>query len=331
MKNILAKKAAIALAALSMFGCATTISTVVQRPAELNMNGAKSISVLPFQISDDSKSETSVNILGLFSITVDNKEKNRELSEVATELTTKLSGSIASSGYYQFVTANAVQTKLTAGENAPCDAYLTGKFQNFRDSIESKTEKRKDDDDNEYFVDVYYRKCTATLVYEIIESKTNTIIAYKVRNIEVNSSNYDNKHQVPHTVDVLKGELSQITTEITHQIQPYSETVYLTFMKDKTKDPMMKNANTLAKNGDLKSSKDLFEKLYKEKGYMEAGYNQALLTQALGDLEGARDLLQEISRTTGNPKAIQAMNAVNREIESRDKLKAQNAQRENAE
>ena len=91
----------------------------------------------------------------------------------------------------------------------------------------------------------------------------------------------------------------------------------------------MKYADEVVKAGSVEYGKDLFMDLYVKRGYMEAGYNAALLLEALGDLEGARDLMQEVFDIFKDTRALKAVEDIKAEIESANKLQYQNDIRRN--
>ena len=86
----------------------------------------------------------------------------------------------------------------------------------------------------------------------------------------------------------------------------------------------MKYADETVKAGSVEYAKNLFLDLYEKRGYMEAGYNAAILLEAMGELEEARDLMQEVLDIFRDSRAARALEDIKAEIDSANKLQYQN-------
>ena len=165
-------------------GCATTVPVTVTRPAELDLRGAKSISVLPFRISTV-KEDTGNNNGGTTIIIDINRffdmrpSDNPEEIRTANYLTDQLAQRLSTSPYFQLVNASAVQAALKNGTTVPADVYLTGKITDFSSSLESIRRSETDSDGNKYTIYYYQKSVRVAITYQIIDSKTNQVIAYK--------------------------------------------------------------------------------------------------------------------------------------------------------
>ena len=94
-------------------------------------------------------------------------------------------------------------------------------------------------------------------------------------------------------------------------------------MKDKSKNPNMKYANELVKNGQINLAKEEYLKIYNQTGQIEAGYNAARLMEAQGNYEEAEALMSEIFYISNNKKASRALNDIRYEIRAARKLENQ--------
>jgi hypothetical protein len=318
----------VALAALLAAGCATTVPVTVTRPAELDLRGAKSISVLPFRLTtakdesnNDNKGTTIIIDIGRFfeSLAGDNPEEVRAANFLTDQLTQKLTNS----QYVQLVNSTAVQAALKNGTAVPADVYLTGKFTLFDSQVETIHRDKTDSDGNKY-TEVYYRKSVAVSVtYQIIDTKTNQIIAYKSTDLKNISDEKEYGRELPKDFDVIRPDLERLSDQIMKEIQPFKELVYISLMPDKTKDPDMKVADDMAKNGLISQSEEKFMSIYTEKNSFVAGYNAAKLLQAQGELYKARDLMQKLVSSFGDKNAMTALNNIEYEIAQAEKLKKQ--------
>lgn len=319
---------ALALAALLASGCATTVPVTVTRPAELDLRGAKSISVLPFRLSTakdehggNNKGTTIIIDIGRFfdSLAGDNPDEIRAANFMTDQLTQKL----ANSQYVQLVNSSAVQSALENGTAVPADAYLTGKFTLFDSHMETTHRTETDSAGNERNVSYYKKAVSASITYQIIDTKTNQIIAYKSTDVRNFSDERKDVRQLPKDFDIIRPDLEQLSDQIMKELQPYEERVYISLLSDKTKDPDMKIADEMAKKGLIRQSEEKFMSIYTEKNLFEAGYNAAKLLQAQGELYKSRELMERLVNKFGDKRAMTALSNIDYEIAQTEKLQKQ--------
>ena len=313
----------IVVAAICLCSCATQVKVVVDRPAELNMNGANSIAILPIQANEPEKTET-INFLGFFSITRKTSTPSTR-EQLADYLTNSLTTKLLSTSYYQVVDSAMVEGALKAGNKPPVDVYLTGSINQFNTKVTSEVVENEDGTTTVY----YKRTADVSVNYRIIDATTGAIVAMRKADYSRTSSSDTDEYKLPSAYDLLTGELDRLASKIMKEVQPYQETMYLSLLKDKTKDPDFAEADQYAKNGAIELSYEKFQAIYDKTGYYEAGYNAAILLQALGKLEDARDAMKALVAKTGDKKAISALAAINREIASAEKFKQQQADKAN--
>lgn len=303
------------LTVLFMFsGCATTVVAKVKRPAEIDIPGAKSVSVLSF------KTEKTNDIWAFFSTFF---EEERETDRIARFLSDELNDLFIEDDYYSLIEPRTVKKAIDNGNEIPCDVYVTGYIEYYDSDIEKRKRSKKDDEGNEKVWYEFYRRVSCRIVYQIVESKTNKILYINSRELRATSGDYDSRYSVPSGDRLLESDLRSFAKSIVRKMQPYYENVTFTLLSDKTKDPAMKYANELAKKSYISESCDAFLDLYDQKGYMEAGYNAAMLLYALGDYYYARDLMQEIADVYHSSKAMDRVHEINKDIEKNERLKAQ--------
>jgi len=309
----------IVAAAICLCGCATQVKVVVDRPAELNMNGANSIAILPIQANEPEKTET-INFLGFFTILRKSSTPSTR-EQLADYLTNSLTSKLLSTSYYTVVDSAMVEGALKAGNKPPVDVYLTGSINQFNTKVTSEVVENDDGTTTVY----YKRTADVSVNYRIIDATTGSIVAMRKADYSRTSSSDTDEYKLPSAYDLLTGELDRLASKIMKEVQPYQETMYLSLLKDKTKDPEFAEADQYAKNGAIELSYEKFQAIYDKTGYYEAGYNAAILLQALGKLEDARDAMKALVAKTGDKKAISALAAINREIASAEKFKQQQA------
>ena len=250
------------------------------------------------------------------------------LIQTESFLTRKLQEELSQSKYLELVDSNRIQYALTAGSPAPCDVYLTGAISRFETSIE-RVERVRNYAEGKQTVICYYRHIDAELMYQVVDAHTNRVISYKTVPIELDSRETEDYDMVDSVYSLGRSKFEELAETILKQLQPYTVDKYLYLLSDPHKDDDMKYADEVVKAGSVEYGKDLFMDLYVKRGYMEAGYNAALLLEALGDLEGARDLMQEVFDIFKDTRALKAVEDIKAEIESANKLQYQNDIRRN--
>lgn len=333
------------LLAFMLFSCATTVTTTIERPAELDLNGADELSVIPFQSNAGNLEkgiDVTVSVIDLFaSIATGHDYAHGKLTdqiEVANYLTNQIVDKFSTTNYMKLIDSSAVQAALNSGSPIPCDVYLTGDITGFSNEIHEKIdyeyEEKKIKVGDEVItkkikkrVIKYQREVSFDVSYKIIDAETNKITAIRTNHIHQTSYTAERASQVQSTLDCVKYELSGIANTILRQIQPYYVSKTYTLAKDKTKDAQMKTANKLAKDGQLREAQKLFISLYQSFHYPEALYNSALLLTALQDYQNAKIQLEEYISFNPTAEATRALADVNNEIRNLERLNKQKSEK----
>ena len=325
---------------LSLFiSCATTVTVQVKRPAQLDLNGAKTIAVLPFrpyQIND---------VVDVFSFIIDtiffdydkcNPDEKKCLDRLKNEIEIALS----KSPYISLINSSEVQRAIKNNYLNPADVYLMGEVINFCiNDIPHKTNVKVDYYDideegnkkkrTEYEEKTEYsRNVRLEFVYQVVDSSTRKVISYKSVNISNESYYYDSKSKLPSAYSILENRIVGLAKKILQDLQPYTVNKSISLLKDKSKNPDMKYADKLAKNKLINESYDEFIRIYKETELFEAGYNAASLQLALGNLYTAKQMMEELYIKTHDQRAIEALSDINNEITQAQRLKNQIEQKE---
>lgn len=333
------------LAAFMLFSCATTVTTTIERPAELDLNGADELSVIPFQSNAGNLEkgiDVTVSVIDLFASIASGHDyahgKLTDQIDVANYLTNQIVDKFSTTNYMKLIDSSAVQAALNSGSPIPCDVYLTGDITGFSNEIHEKIdyeyEEKKIKVGDEVItkkikkrVIKYQREVSFDVSYKIIDAETNKITAIRTNHIHQTSYTAERASQVQSTLDCVKYELAEIANTILRQIQPYYVSKTYTLAKDKTKNEQMKTANKLAKNGQLKEAQQLFISLYQSFHYPEALYNSALLLTALHDYQNAKKQLEEYLSFNPSSEANQALADVNNEIRNLERLNKQKSEK----
>src|SRR5574344_3049111 len=308
--------------------CATTVPVQVVRPAELDLGSAKTIAVLPFQASNSKNYEVTgssffdvVNAVNFFISDGDQNE-----IQAASFLTSKVTEGLSDSRCFTLVDESVVKQAIDSGTKPPVDVYLTGKFTKFTYTTTSR--KQKETVDNKERTVIYYtRSVNASVTYQLVDSATSSIIAYRSRDLSSSGYEQQDRNLLASPYDIIEDDLSSLAREILHKIQPYQETVNISLLSDKSKDPDMKTADELAKQGLIGQSLEKFREVYELRGTFEAGYNAAKLLQAEGRLDDEYHLRNELDDNTGDKRAVQGLSQIDYERKQARRLQNQQAAR----
>lgn len=318
MKNTF-KLTFILLLAFFSVSCATVVSVERERPAELNLNGANTISVLPIQTSMfDSR-----NIYDFLGFYRNNWDSGDPKQEIANYISEELQNQLINSDYLTLIDSKRVEMAIENDNEIPCDVYLSGYITNWENEI--KTNRHVKDDIVSY---TYERRVKFTFVYQILNSETGEVYCNKRKDIDHTSSRYANKNDIPSPSETVKYDVEDLATRIKKQLSPHMEHIGLVLMKDKTKDPDFANADQCAKNGDIETAIELFTAIYEKSESFESGYNAAILLQALEEFEKAEELMSDVYQKTNNKKALSALSNINRDRDLSRKLQVQQEQLE---
>lgn len=304
-------------ASLCCFSCATQVKVIVERPSEFDMNGANSISVLPVQAKEPDTGK--IGFLAFFTA-VSKKQNMSSREMLANYLTNSLTSKLISSSYYKVIDSSMVESALRSRKKVPVDVYITGAISRLSSKVKKETVTNEDGTSTDY----YKQTAEISVVYKVIDAKTGEILGMHTADYSDTSAKEEKESSLPGTYKLLVSEMDSLARKIMREIEPYQTTLYLTLLKDKTKDPLFAEADQYAKNGELQLSYEMFHSIYEQTDYFEAGYNAAILLEALGRLEDARDEMQVLLARSGNKKkAYSALKSINKEIFYAEKLKKQ--------
>lgn len=336
--NSVMRKFLLLLLPFLFFGCATTVSSYVDRPAELDLNGAKKLSVFPFEVTNGTYRE-NYNPISSNSLT-ENFLRNlisenypasdNSQWETANYIKNSLSNYINQSSYFQLVNAADVSYSIRNNIKSPAEVYIAGRIDNFNVVVGANEHTREVTDNGKKKTERYYtfdKNVSMRLYYEIIDaSASHRIIHSETVPINEKSKEYEHKSKLPSDFSVIQSAIDSFVWNLSCKIQPYSEKLSLSLMK--SKDDEMKAAEKLAENNLLDLALEKYLSIYNSspdkssERVFNSGYNAAQLHLVKGDYYEAKELMTTLAKT-GNSKAIESLKKIQSEINSASKLKLQ--------
>ena len=321
--------------ALFFTSCATTVKVNLTRPAQLDLNGAKTISVLPFKpYYYYKKADVSIGkqiVITTFYQIFDIRDPDEQLA--MNTLKNQIERGLSDSPYIKLVSSDAVQQSLKKGTLNPADVYLTGEviYFNITDKRSDKKKQIKAAEGNklaEYqIISTWRREATFNFKYQIVDSADNRIIAFDEVHISKVSSEYDTKKMLPSAYSLLETDVKATARKILRELQPYTVTKSIKLLETKTKDKelkeRMKAVDEIVKNNRLTEASDKYAEIYEETGLVEAGYNAAILQEALGNLSVAEKLMVDLYSRYPESRVEKGLSDIRYEIQQAKRLNKQ--------
>lgn len=320
---------------LLLFSCATTVNVNLTRPAQLDLNGARTIAVLPFKPAYYYKEyETSLGkeiLINTFYQIFKIKDPDEQL--VIDSLYSQIEHGLLNSPYIKLVSSDSVEKALRKGSLNPADVYLTGEVSYFSVDDRSSEEKKlikaaSGNQPAQYQYKKYWcREVDFHFRYQIVDSTTDKIVAVNEYRCSNTSSKYESKRELPGAYSLIESYIKKAAKQILHELQPYTVTKSIKLLESKTKDKAlkerMKAADELAANSMLAKASDEFQKIYEETGLVEAGYNAAILQEAMGNLSKAEKMMTEVYNANPDSRVGKGLADIQYEINQANRLKKQ--------
>ena len=219
--------AAAFLCATLICACTTTVSGEFERPAGLDMNGARSIAVLDFTVQENWNAD-------IWSGRNSYYRKEREKEQIADYLASNLQKMIAKEGYLSLASPIEAEKALRYRTTPPCDAYVSGSITHYEDRIDRRV--REDDEGKEkvYFI----RRVSFTINYSILDAATGKELGYKRFSASGSSYEAESRRDLPDPIRLVKSDMDRSLREMTRYISPYREREYYSLIKDKKNETL---------------------------------------------------------------------------------------------
>lgn len=324
MKKLLFYLISALLALICLSSCSTTVRVAYDNPSEIDMGQYRTIAIAStvdfagFQ--SPSYYVRSVDTQAALRSRVRSSYSSALASDMASYATASLVDSLYDTGFFTIIPPSITDGLIARNnlgisnaddiEAYGIDAFIIPRIVSMDVDEYVSSEgywvtdyTRKDKNGNperrrEYR---YYITQSASMVYSytIVDAKTMTI--YQSRNFsnkvgnttEITSYGF----AVPRIERYFEGLIDAFTTVAASQLAPQRSYLYVDLMDNKPKAESVKSAYDLVEDGYSEEARNLFYKEWISSGHLPSGYNYALLTAALGDVDGAIETLKTIQRS----------------------------------
>ena len=287
-------------------GCATTVSTEVQRPPTLNTLGIQRLAIMPFATTDGSSLQR----------------------QAAAWLTSEALSRIQATNHFTLVNASEVERRRAAGGNVEelADALFSGQVMSVSVQTSSQQGSYKDKEGRIITYTTYKREAQLSFNYSLTRTRDGSMIGPVSKTNLTRSDSKENSGELKSAEalvqEIIQGSMSGVGRDVAPHMVTERRRFERETSKDKAVKQRVKEADALVKAGSYKSAQAAFLRIYQDTGSFAAAYNTGLLIELQGDLEGAATFMERVYDDTGNPRASAEVARLRRALDDAGLLEA---------
>ena len=306
MKIKLPLFAYIALIVLGLAACNSMHVTVsVQRPPNMDTSGIRRISIMPFEVY----------------------QNNALQNEIARSLTTTATSRIAETRQFTLVDSSEIQRLQRANQSIEghVDAILTGQIItiNVNDTSRQATRYNAATRTNVQ-VTLYERTVELSFSYSLVRARDGSIIGTVTRR-GTNSDSNENRNNLRTASTLAQSIVTSRLANIAQDLAPYRVNERRTLLEDRSDRNLrtsMENAFAQVRAQNYRAAINMYLQIYSAYHNFPSLYNAALLHEVIGEPETAVDMFQRLYADTGNPRALDEIQRLNRLMEEQGMIAA---------
>jgi hypothetical protein len=276
----------IAVLVAILIGCATQVPIQVQRPPTWNTLGMQRIAIMPFTTTDGSGLQR----------------------HAATLLTTQSQSGIQATNHFTLVNPDAVRQAQARGnaENI-VDVIFSGQVTSVSVQNTSRQGQIRNRDGTVTNFIEYIREVQLSFNYGLSSSRGADYIGGPVnRSDSMRSTARDDPQRLTSAEAMVQSLVQNNMRNLHRYVAPYTVTERRRFERETSDNRDTKqrarDADALIKARNFRPARDAFLGIYRDTGSFAAAYNAGILTELLGDTEGAIEFFQRVHHNTGNPR-----------------------------
>jgi hypothetical protein len=280
----------LALLALLVTGCATSINITVKRPPTLNTSGIKRIAIMPFEAAG----------------------ANREMAQYAT---TSVTSKIQALNYFTLV--SSAEIERLRRNNQSIESYVDALFTGQIIRIDTKNEiyqgsyKTKDGKTVNYTD--YTTNVEVEFNYSLVLARDGSLIGPVTKS---GRNSATSRESYPAAPALIRTAIDDQLQSVGRNIAPYTAVETRTFANEKSQDKVlkmeMKSALDMVKAGNYKLAIDAYLGVYERYKSMAAAENASILHELLDGTLTAANFIRQVYDETGNPRALDVLARLNK-------------------
>lgn len=312
------------VAILMLFAsCATEIAVRYMQPSEINMGAYRNLalaSVVPYKGFVSSSGWIRTIDIGSAGIRIRPSYSYDITNSIAAYATDRLYSTLSSSGYYNILPPSSTDQIIRSSWNESrefrelgYDAVMIPRIDamNVDEQVYSvsRTATEYDAYTHSYYTYYYYDyyvKQVATITYTIsvIDTNTDRIIASRTfQDSRTNTEMIDPDFPRFDKAEILfQRMIRSFDSGIIRLFVPTVRDYNVALMDNKPEIKELKDAYDAAKDGNIQFALDAFMAEWNRSHHVPSGFNAAVLTAALGDIDGAIAMTEDVSRYSGESR-----------------------------
>jgi len=293
----------IVLSCLTVFGCATSIPVQAIKPPELDLQGIKTIAILPLSYPTQGLDpDLDPYQAALESLWLQDSEDQDPLSrDLAKETERIFIETVKETGRFRIVSPEELSAILDPSSPAAgidADAVVVGSI-----SLISIVTDNPSKGASGKTIHSYTNAVFVGLSFDIYRTGTEGIAASKDIRGSVTVKKLPDRNAVNETTQKAAADLISAWPErIRRAFAPYSMPEERK-LADGGKDPDMQRAKLLVAEGSYQRALDLYGAEYRETGGFAAGFNAAIMKELLGDIDGSIADMDALARSFPKSRA----------------------------
>jgi hypothetical protein len=323
MKNNRSVLPLFALCAL-LASCATSIPVYLTKPALIDMGGIRKIAVLPFGYSGDGYAGSYLEA-AIRRSAGSYRYRSTDEQQIATNITDSMNEVLLDSKAYAVISPVELARLAATGQSfaVAADGYLTGEITLLAVSHRDGDEEVKGDDGKMVSTHFVERELRLEFVYRVIRSSDGSILGQARKSGRAADKKYGSlaREMLRSEVDLARQVIADQMSGVPREVAPWQTTEYRSLERDAAKDQRMKDADSLVRQGRYQDARAIFSAVYAENGNFAAGFDDAIMTEILGDLDGAIGKMGALADSSGNPKARKELGRMKRTLADAERLK----------
>jgi len=298
--------------------CATSVGMKVTRPAEVNLEGAKTIAILPFRTDSSNYYYDTFDFFTYMRFFSEKSYMKKYLQEkgIVENFQKMIEDELARSSDLIIINSESALRFMEKGKTCPADVYITGSMQNFINDVDEKSITKKVDD--EIIVNTSCKRSVSfTMKYQIVNAATNKILHSDTFYVSESSLTEKYISDLPSSYELVKNDLYRQAKDIADSVIPHEETRYLSLL-DVEDHSEMEKAKELAENDLIEQCYKKYYDIYKREKLFEAGYNAAIILEAQTKFEDAKALAEDLVSNFDDKRAYKLLKDIKNEIAQRN-------------
>ncbi len=315
---MLKRRLAVLLVAILMLlaSCATEIAVRYMQPSEINMGAYRNLalaSVVPYKGFVSSSGWIRTIDIGSAGIRIRPSYSYDITNSIAAYATDRLYSALSSSGYYNILPPSSTDQIIRSSwdesrefRDLGYDAVMIPRIDamNVDEQVYSvsRTATEYDAYTHSYYTYYYYDyyvKQVATITYTIsvIDTNTEKIIASRTfQDSRTNTEMIDPDFPRFDKAELLfQRMIRSFDSGIIRLFVPTVRNYNVALMDNKPEIKELKDAYDAAKDGNTEAALSAFIAEWNRSHHVPSGFNAAVLTAALGDIDGAIEIAEEVA------------------------------------